>query len=92
VAGALFCLIAIVLLLRARPTALLVVYSLVVVAISVSSRVVGLRPRLIETAFPLVFVFGYWLKESVYPIVLSCAAVALGAELLLTLTSPRFIP
>jgi hypothetical protein len=92
VAGALFCLAALVLLLKARPPAMLVVYSVLVVLISVSSRIVGLRPRLIETAFPLVLVFGYWLKGSVYSMVLSCAAVALGAVLLLTLTSSRFIP
>jgi hypothetical protein len=92
VAGAVFCALALVLLVKARPTAMLVVYSIVVVAIAVSSRTVGLRPRLVETAFPLVLVFGYWLKDNVYSIVLACAALTMGALLLLTMTSPAFIP
>jgi hypothetical protein len=92
VAGALFCLGALVLLYKARPPATLLVYSIIVVGIAASSRVVGLRPRLIETAFPLVLVFGYWLKNNVYSIVLASSAVAFGGLLLLTLTSSRFIP
>jgi hypothetical protein len=92
VAGALFCLVALVLLVKVRAPAMLVVYSIVVVAIAVSSRIVGLRPRLIETAFPLVLVFGYWVKDNVYSALLACAAVALGAWLLLTLTTPNFVP
>ena len=47
VVGALFCLLALVLLVRARVPATLVVYSVLVFAIAVSSRIVGLRPRLI---------------------------------------------
>jgi hypothetical protein len=92
VAGAVFCAVALVLLVRARPTAMLVVYSVVVVGIAASSRTVGLRPRLVETAFPLVLVFGYWLKDNVYSVVLAFAAVAMGALLLLTMTTPAFIP
>jgi len=92
VAGALFCLVALVLLVKARPPAALVVFSVIVVFISVSSRIVGLRPRLIETAFPLVFVFGYWIKGTLYSVLLACAAVSLGALLFLTLASTRFIP
>jgi hypothetical protein len=90
--GALFCLVALVLLVKAKAPALLVVYSVVVVAIAVSSRTVGLRPRLIETAFPLVLVFGYWLRGQLYSIVLACGAVVLGALLILTLTTGQFIP
>ena len=92
VVGALFCLVALVLLFKAKAPATLVVYSVIVVGIAASSRIVGLRPRLIETAFPLVLVFGYWLKDTVYSIVLATAAVALGGLLFLTLTSTRFIP
>lgn len=92
VAGAIFCLLALVLLRKARPPALFILYSVVVVAIAVSSRIVGLRPRLIETAFPLIFVFGYWIKGQVFSILLASAAVGLGCLLMLTLTSARFIP
>jgi hypothetical protein len=92
VVGALFCIGALVLLLKAKPPATLVVYSIIVVGIAASSRIVGLRPRLIETAFPLVLVFGYWLKDTVYSILVASSAVALGALLFLTLTSTRFIP
>ena len=91
-AGALFCLVALVLLWKAKGPATLMVYSVVVVFIAASSKIVGLRPRLVETAFPLVLVFGYWLKDSVYAVVLACSGVVLGSLLLLTLTSPRFIP
>ncbi len=91
-AGALFALLAIVLLVRARAPAALVVYSVVVVAIAVSSRIVGLRPRLIETAFPLVLILGYWLKDNVYSVVLAFAAVTLGCYFMLTLTAQQFIP
>lgn len=91
-AGALFCLVTLVLLYKARPPATLIVYSVVVVLIAASSKIVGLRPRLVETAFPLVFVLGYWLKDTVYSVVLACSGVALGGVLLLSLTSPRFIP
>jgi hypothetical protein len=92
VAGALFCLIALVLLLKARPPATLVVYSVLVVGFAVTSRIVGLRPRLVETAFPLIFVLGYWLKDNVFSIVLAGAAVALGGLVLFTVTTPIFIP
>ena len=92
VAGALFCVIALVLLWKARPPATFIVYSVAVVFIAASSKIVGLRPRLVETAFPLVLVFGYWLKDTVYTVVLACSGVLLGGLLLLTLTSPRFIP
>jgi hypothetical protein len=92
VAGFLFCLVALVLLVKAKPPATLVVYSLLVVGIAVSSRIVGLRPRLIETAFPLVLVFGYWLKDNVFSIVLASAAISLGALVLLTVTTAIFIP
>jgi hypothetical protein len=90
--GALLCLVALVLLFKARAPAMLMVYSIIVVAISISSRTVGLRPRLIETAIPLVLVFGYWLKGQLFSIVLACAGVALGALLMLTLTTTQFIP
>jgi hypothetical protein len=92
VAGALFCLVALVLLFKARAPATLVVYSILVVGIAVSSRVVGLRPRLVETAFPLILVLGYWLKDNVFSVVLAGAAVTLGALVLLTVTTPIFIP
>jgi hypothetical protein len=91
-AGALFCIVALVLLWKAKGPALFFVYSLVVVFIAASSKIVGLRPRLVETAFPLVLVFGYWLKGTLYTVVLACSGVALGGLLLLSLTSPRFIP
>jgi hypothetical protein len=90
--GALFCFGALVLLFKARPPAIVLVYSVVVVFIAISSRVVGLRPRLIETAFPLVFVFGYWMKDKVYAAVLAVSATALGGVVLLTVTSTHFIP
>jgi Gpi18-like mannosyltransferase len=92
VVGAVFCIGALVLLLKAKAPATLVVYSIIVVGIAASSRIVGLRPRLIETAFPLVLVFGYWLKDTVYSILVASSAVVLGALLFLTLTSTRFIP
>jgi hypothetical protein len=91
-AGALFCIVALVLLWKAKAPASFLVYSIVVVIIAASSKIVGLRPRLVETAFPLVLVFGYWLKDTVYTIVLAASGVVLGGLLLLTLASPRFIP
>lgn len=91
-AGAVFCVVALVLLWKAKPPAVFIVYSAVVVIFAASSKIVGLRPRLVETAFPLVLVFGYWLKDTVYAVVLACSGVVLGGLLLLTLVSPRFIP
>ena len=91
-AGALFCLVALVLLWRAKAPAMLLVYSVVVVIIAASSKMVGLRPRLVETAFPLVLVFGYWLRGTLHTVVLACSGVVLGGMLFLTLTSPRLIP
>jgi hypothetical protein len=85
-------LVALVLLWKAKGPATLIVYSAVVVFIAASSKIVGLRPRLVETAFPLVIVFGYWLKDTVYTVVVACSGLVLGGLLLLTLTSPRFIP
>ncbi|MBO0746942.1 MAG: hypothetical protein J2O47_01260 [Acidimicrobiaceae bacterium] len=92
VAGALFCVVALVLLIKAKAPAALIVFSVIVVFISVSSRVVGLRPRLIETAFPLVMVFGYWFKGTLHTLLLGCAAVVLGGLVFLTLASTHFIP
>lgn len=91
-AGVLFCVIALVFLYKAKGPSVLVIYSLAVTAIAASSKVVNLRPRLVETAFPLVIVFGYWLKDSAYTLVVTCSAVALGGFLFVTLVSPKFIP
>lgn len=92
VAGAVFCVVALVCLYKAKGPSVLMVYAVVVTAIAASSKVVTLRPRLVETAFPLVIVFGYWLKETVYSVAVACSAVAMGALLFLTLVSPRLIP
>jgi Mannosyltransferase (PIG-V) len=92
VAGFLFCVAALILLIKTKPPAMVVVFSVAVVFISVSSRAVGLRPRLIETAFPLVLVFGYWLKDISFSLALAVAGVGLGSLLFLTLTSTHFIP
>jgi hypothetical protein len=92
VAGAVFCIVALILLYKAKAPASLFVYSAVVVFIAASSKIVNLRPRLVETAFPLVVVFGYWLKDTLFSVVLACSGVALGGLLFLTLVSPKFIP
>ena len=92
VVGALFCAVALVLLYRAKGPSVLLVYSLAVTAIAASSKVVNLRPRLVETAFPLVVVVGYWLKDTAYTLFIACSAVVLGGFLFVTLVSPKFIP
>ena len=91
VVGLLFCIFALILLWKTKAPSVLLIYSVVVVAFAASSKIVGLRPRLIETAFPLVFVFGYWLKNTLYSVVLAFAAVSLGGLLFLTLIG-RYIP
>lgn len=92
VVGAVFCIVALVLLIRAKPPTVLIVFSVIAVFISESSRIVGLRPRLIEIAFPLVFVFGYWFKGTLYSVLLASAGVGLGALVFLTLATTHFIP
>jgi hypothetical protein len=92
VAGTAFIVVALVLLVRARPPAAIVVYTVGVVALALSSHTLGARPRFVLTAFPLVTVFGRWLRASAFPAVIAGSAVLLGAMAILSVASRLATP
>ncbi|MGH8990378.1 MAG: glycosyltransferase 87 family protein [Acidimicrobiia bacterium] len=87
VAGTLFLVVALVFLIRARPPAPVLAYTLGVMALALVSQTLGARPRFVLTAFPLVAVAGHWLKGTAFSVVLACSATVLGGFAILSLAS-----
>jgi hypothetical protein len=88
VLGFLFMTVTLVLLVRSRPPAILIIYTLAIMAMALSSPTMGARPRFLLTAFPLVTVFATEdLPAPAFSLVLATFATALGAFIVLTSTS-----
>jgi hypothetical protein len=96
-----FVLVALIVLLRARPAAradqagwwaLLLIFSVGVVLLPVTSPLLGLRPRFVLSAFPLIMVLGYRLKGLAYSVVVACSALLMAALLIVTVSTLTLIP
>ena len=78
VAGTVFLAVTLVLLVRARPPAPVLIYTVIVMLPVMVSETLGARPRFLLTAFPLVAVLGRWLRGTAYAGVLASSATVLG--------------
>lgn len=85
--GFLFLAVTLALLVRSRPPAILLVYTLAMMGMALSTPTMGARPRFLLTAFPLVTVLAEDLPAPVFSMVLATFATALGAFTVLTTTS-----
>jgi hypothetical protein len=90
--GTAFVIVTLVLLIRAGVPSVLIVYTVAVVVISLMSKTLGLRPRFVMTAFPLIMVLGYRLRNLGYSLVLSSSAVLLSAVTIISVTSLLLTP
>lgn len=77
--------------LRQVPSVLLV-FTAVILAMSLMSRTLGLRPRFILTAFPLIMVLGYRLRGSAHALVTAFFAGLMSMLLLVTVATIALVP
>jgi hypothetical protein len=64
-AGTVFAVVALALFLRSRPPGVILVYTLSVMGLALLSEAMGMKPRFLLTAFPLVTVFGQYLTTPI---------------------------
>ncbi|HVM21533.1 MAG TPA: hypothetical protein VM307_16360 [Egibacteraceae bacterium] len=79
VVGLLFLIVAVVLMIRWRPPAIVWTYALGVLAPSLLSQTLGARPRFVFTAFPVVVAVAWQFRGVAFQVVLACSAVLLAA-------------
>ena len=91
VVGTVFVVAALGLLVRARPPAPVLVYTVAVVILMLVSRTLGPRPRFVLTAFPLVVALGRT-RGVAFSALLGGSAVLLGALTVLSVTSRLATP
>lgn len=75
-----------------RVPSVLIVFTAVILAMSIMSRTLGLRPRFILTAFPLIMVLGYRLRGSAHALVTACFAGLMSMLLLVTVATIALVP
>ncbi|MGH9067588.1 MAG: mannosyltransferase family protein [Acidimicrobiales bacterium] len=92
VAGLAFLVLAGLVLLTSKVPGALLVYAGVVVAMALVSRQLGLRPRFLLTAFPLVTVLGYRLRGVAYGAVLAGSGALLFFFTVVTVSTLRLTP
>jgi len=92
VAGLAFLAGAALAMLRTRPPALFVSYTIPAVALALLSPSIGFRPRFLLIAFPLIVAVAEVLGSIAYPIALGCAATMLSSWTILILTSTTVGP
>ena len=92
VVGAAFAVVALVLLVRARPPMPVLVYTVGVTALTLSSEALGMKGRFILTAFPLLYGIAVVAKREWFGVVVGMAATLLGATTLLAMTSILLTP
>jgi Gpi18-like mannosyltransferase len=81
-----------ILLVQAKPPGVLLVYTGVVLVMSLLSTALGLRPRFVLTAFPLIMVLGYRLKGTLYALVAAGSATLMTGLLLVSVTNNVLVP
>ena len=90
--GLFFVVFALYALWRWRPPAVLTIYAVVVLLLAVMSQTLGLRPRFILTAFPLLLALASWLRGVTFHVVLSVSAGLLGAFMILSVATTYATP
>ena len=92
VAGVILGLIGFGLLVRARPPAHVLVFTASILILSLSSEGLSLSPRVLLTAFPLVYGLAYRLRPASLGIAVGSEAAILGTLTFLTLTTLQATP
>jgi hypothetical protein len=87
-----FLVVAVVLLVRARPPGVILVYAGCLAVLTLSSTSYGGQPRFLLTAFPFVVVPARYLRGAAFTTTLACSACVLGALTVLTLTTTLATP
>lgn len=77
---------------RWRPPAMLTVYTVVILLLTVMARSFGVRPRFILTAFPLVLAVAWRLRAAGFQSVVALSAGLLGVYTVLSLATTFSIP
>ena len=82
--GLVFAVVALVLLARWRPPGTLTLYAAGVVVLAAGSSNLGLRPRFLVTAFPLLQAVAWKVRGSAFAVIVAVSAVVLGALVAIT--------
>lgn len=90
--GTVFAAVAMVLLARHRPPAVVAIFAVASILLVVFTTPLGARPRMILWAFPLVTVWGAALGRVAFRVFLVLSAVGLGALTIFSLTSWVLVP
>jgi hypothetical protein len=91
-AGTVVMVVTLVLLIRARPPAPVLVYAIGIMFLALVSETLGARPRFVLTAFPLVVAPGRWLRGNGFAITLACSATLLGSFTVVSMASRLATP
>jgi hypothetical protein len=81
-----------VVLISSKPPAMLVVFSSIVLALSIFSGPYGLGPRFVMAAFPLLMGLGYRLKGEIFGLTVGVSAMLMSALLVVTLSTIGLVP
>ena len=90
--GAVFSAVALVLLARHRPPAVVAIFAVASIALVLFTTPLGARPRMILWAFPLVTVWGAVLGRIAFVVFIVLSAIGLGALTVFSLTSWVLVP
>jgi hypothetical protein len=90
--GLLFTIAALVLLIRMRPPAILVVYTIGMVLLTVVSETLGLRPRFVLTAFPLLIAVAHHVRAESFSTLVATSGAGLAAIVAITVTTVELPP
>ncbi|HEX2272334.1 MAG TPA: mannosyltransferase family protein [Acidimicrobiales bacterium] len=85
--GLLFVVFALYALWRWRPPAVLTIYAVVVILLAVMSQTLGLRPRFVLTAFPLLLALASWLRGVAFHVFLGWSAGLLGVFMIISVAT-----
>jgi hypothetical protein len=84
--------VAVVVAFRSRMPMPMLLYALAAALLALVAAPVGLRPRFIFLAFPLIIAVGTWLRGRAYVAVLTSSILLLGISMAFTVTSFAIFP
>ncbi|MBO0730096.1 MAG: hypothetical protein J2P57_12615, partial [Acidimicrobiaceae bacterium] len=90
--SSLVALVLLLMLIRVKPPATLMIYTVIVLALALFSIPLGLRPRFVLTAFPLCMAAGIVLRRWLLWGTVVCGSVAVWYVLTLTVTGRSLVP
>ena len=87
-----FSAVALVLLFKWRPPAVVSVFAVGVVALAATAGTIGLRPRFVLTAFPLMQAVAWRLQGTVFTLTVAVSAVLLVSLTVLSVVTVLAVP